>query len=188
MSKHSLARQSPSDLASPERTVGRPTLYRPELCDQIIAAMGEGLSADAAAAKIGISVRSLYIWQQEHPAFMHAIQEGRIRALLWWEERALAMAQGKPGSAQIVSLGLRNRSRAASGWVDTNRVEMSGPNGGPVQQQILDALDLRSLTDNELELLSQLLRVAGERGVTTLKGDINVACVSDISSNPLRIA
>ena len=110
MSKHSLARQSPSDLASPERPVGRPTLYRPELCDQIIAAMGEGLSADAAAAKIGISVRSLYIWQQEHPAFMHAIQEGRIRALLWWEERALAMAQGKPGSAQIVSLGLRNRS------------------------------------------------------------------------------
>ena len=109
MSKHSLARQSPPDLASPERTVGRPTLYRPELCDQIIAAMGEGLSADAAAAKIGISVRSLYIWQQEHPAFMHAIQEGRIRALLWWEERALAMAQGKPGSAQIVSLaGLFN--------------------------------------------------------------------------------
>ena len=188
MSKHSLAPQSPSDLASPERPVGRPTLYRPELCDQIIAAMGEGLSADAAAAKIGISVRSLYIWQHEHPAFMHAIQEGRIRALLWWEERALAMAQGKPGSAQIVSLGLRNRSRAASGWVDTNKVELSGPNGGPVQQQILDALDLRSLTDNELELLSQVLRVAGERGATTLNGDINAACVSDIPSNLLRIA
>ena len=76
-----------------ERPIGRPTLYRPELCDQIIEAMGEGLSADAAAAKVGISVRSLYYWQQEHPEFLQAVQEGRIRALLWWEERALEMAQ-----------------------------------------------------------------------------------------------
>ena len=140
-----------------ERPIGRPTLYRPELCDQIIAAMGEGLSVDAAAAKVGISVRSLYNWQQEHPEFMQSIQEGRIRALLWWEERALAMAQGKPGSAQIVSLGLRNRSRAASGWHDAQRLEHSGPNGGPVQQQVKADINLKVLTDDELALFEELL-------------------------------
>ena len=134
MSKHHTASLP---VVSLERPIGRPSLYRPELCDQIIEAMAEGLSVEAAAAKVGISVRSLYIWQQEYPAFMHAIQEGRIRALLWWEERALAMAHGKPGSAQIVSLGLRNRSRAASGWVDTSKVELSGPNGAAIQQDIM---------------------------------------------------
>ena len=157
MPKRSLARQFPSDLVSPERPVGRPTLYRRELCDQIIAAMGEGLSADAAAAKIGISVRSLYHWQHEHPEFLQAIYEGRIRALLWWEERALAMAHGKPGSAQIVSLGLRNRSRAASGWVDTNKVELSGPNGSPMQHEVGPSFDLKALSDGELALFEELL-------------------------------
>ena len=140
-----------------ERPIGRPTLYRPELCDQIIEAMGEGLSVEAAAAKVGISVRSLYYWQQEHPEFMQSIQEGRIRALLWWEERALEMAQGKPGSAQIVSLGLRNRSRSASGWVDTNKVELSGPNGGPMQHEVGPSLDLKVLSDDELAELEALL-------------------------------
>ena len=155
MSKHHTARLPVA--IEPERPIGRPTLYRPELCDQIIAAMGEGLSADAAAAKIGISVRSLYHWQHEHPEFLHAIQEGRIRALLWWEERALAMAHGKPGSAKIVSLGLRNRSRSASGWVDTNKVELSGPNGAAIQQDIRADINLKVLTDDELALFEELL-------------------------------
>jgi len=154
MSKHQTA-SLPE--VSRDRPIGRPTLYRPELCDQIIAAMGEGLSADAAAAKVGIGVRSLYNWQQEHPEFMQSIQEGRIRALLWWEERALAMAHGKPGSAQIVSLGLRNRSRAASGWVDTNKVELSGPNGAAIQQDIRADINLKVLTDDELALFEELL-------------------------------
>ena len=155
MSKHHTA--SLPVAIEPERPIGRPTLYRPELCDQIIAAMGEGLSADAAAAKIGISVRSLYHWQQEYPAFMHAIQEGRIRALLWWEERALAMAHGKPGNASIVTLGLKNRSRAASGWHDAQRLEHSGPDGGAIQQQVTRTLDVSTLNEEQLEALEMAL-------------------------------
>ena len=136
---------------------GRPTNYRPEMGDQIADAMATGLSAEAAAAKVGISARSLFNWQQEHPDFLQAIQEGRQRALLWWEERALAMAEGKPGSAQIVSLGLRNRSRAASGWHDAQRLEHSGPDGGPVQQQVVRRLDVSSLNEEQLEALEMAL-------------------------------
>ena len=113
----------PSTTTIPKHPGGRPTIYRPEMGDMIADAMATGLSAEAAAAKVGISARSLFNWQQEHPGFMQAIQEGRQRALLWWEERALAMAEGKPGSAQIVTLGLRNRSRAASGWHDAQIYE-----------------------------------------------------------------
>jgi hypothetical protein len=76
--------------------------------------MANGLSAEAAAAKIGISARSLYYWQREYPEFLQAIQEGRLKSLLWWEERALNLAAGQPGNASIVSLGLRNRSRSPS--------------------------------------------------------------------------
>jgi hypothetical protein len=61
--------------------------------------------------RIGISARSLFSWQKQHPEFLQAIQEGRQRSQLWWEERA--MASGEAGSTQIVMLGLRNRTCSA---------------------------------------------------------------------------
>jgi hypothetical protein len=48
---------------------GRPTLYRREMCDRLIKAMAKGLTAEAAAARIGISARSLFNWQKQHPEF-----------------------------------------------------------------------------------------------------------------------
>jgi hypothetical protein len=144
-----------------ERPIGRPTLYRPELCDQIIAAMGEGLSVEAAAAKVGISVRSLYYWQQEHPEFMQSIQEGRIRALLWWEQRALEMAQGKPGSQQVVILALKNRSRSAGGWHDSAKLELTAAVGVPTAEDNRPGLSFENLSNEELDLFAALLLKAG---------------------------
>jgi len=97
--------------------------------------MSGGLSAEAAAAGIGISARSLFYWQQQHPEFLQAIQEGRQRSQLWWEERAIAMAKGGAGNTQIVTLGLRNRSRAASGWNnDPSAFAGRGLTSAPSQQ------------------------------------------------------
>lgn len=48
---------------------GRPTLYRREMCDRLVEAMAKGLSVEAAAARIDISARSLFYWQQQHPEF-----------------------------------------------------------------------------------------------------------------------
>jgi hypothetical protein len=73
------------------------------------------------------------------------------------------MAEGKPGSAQIVTLGLKNRSRAASGWHDAQRLEHSGPDGGPVQQQVVRQLDVSTLNEEQLEALeSALLATMGD--------------------------
>jgi hypothetical protein len=68
---------------------GRPTLYRREVCDRLIEAMAKGLTAEAAAARIGISARSLFYWQKEHAEFLQAIQEGRQRSQPCWEKRAI---------------------------------------------------------------------------------------------------
>jgi hypothetical protein len=109
--------------------------------------MAGGLSAEAAAARIGISARSLFYWQQQHPEFLQAIQGGRQRSQLWWEERAIAMAKGGTGNTQIVMLGLRNRSRAATGWNNESmKLEHSGPEGGPVQIEPTTVIHVESLT------------------------------------------
>jgi hypothetical protein len=114
----------------PERPIGRPTLYRPQLCDQIIAAMGEGLSLEAAAAACGIGPRTVFTWQTQHDDFRQAVEEGRTKSLLFWERRAIALSKGEAGNAAVITLGLKNRSRAASGWHDAQRLEHSGPDGG----------------------------------------------------------
>ena len=125
-----------------KRPVGRPTAYRPEMCELLIEAMAGGLSAEAAAAKIGIGARTLFTWQQQHPEFMQAIQEGRHQALLFWEQRAIAVAHGKPGNAQLITLALKNRSRAASGWHhDVTKTELTGADGGAIQTEVKTTID-----------------------------------------------
>lgn len=141
------------------RSVGRPSSYRREYCGLIADAMATGLSAEAAAARIGISARSLFYWQKEHPEFLQAIQEGRHRSQLWWEERAIALANGEAGNTQIVMLGLRNRSRAASGWNnETMKLEHSGPDGGPFKMEASTAvIPASALTPEQRDQLRSIL-------------------------------
>jgi hypothetical protein len=145
-------------MTKPKHAGGRPKLYRREMCDLLVEAMAGGLTAEAAAARIGISARSLFYWQQQHPEFLQAIQEGRQRSQLWWEERALAMASGEAGNTQIVMLGLRNRSRAATGWNnDTVKLEHTGPEGGPVEVKAEHKIDIAALEPEQRDQLRQIL-------------------------------
>ena len=140
---------------------GRPSIYQREYCGQIIETMANGLSSEAAAVKIGISARSLYNWQREYPEFMQAVQDGRQHALLWWETRALEMAQGSPGNAQLVMLALKNRSRAPSGWHhDSQKVEHSGPEGGPVEVSRPVRINVEVLTFEQRDILRSVLLAA----------------------------
>jgi hypothetical protein len=145
---------------------GRPTLYRREMCDRLVDAMAKGLTAEAAAARIGISARSLFYWQQQHLEFLQSIQEGRQRSQLWWEERALAMANGEAGNTQIVMLGLRNRSRAATGWNnDTVKLEHTGPEGGPVEVKAEHKIDIAALSHEQRDQLREILLAAKALGI-----------------------
>jgi transposase-like protein len=155
-----------------KRPGGRPTLYRRECCDQIVEAMATGLSAEAAAAKIGISARSLFYWQRQHPEFLQAIQEGRQKCLLFWEERALEMAGGSPGNSQMVILALKNRSRAAYGWHhDSQRVEHSGPDGAPVaiETSTRNTIDVSRMSVEDRVALRGILMRVGECNVDRLR-------------------
>ena len=88
----------------------------------------------------------MFSWQAQHPEFQQAIQEGRHRALLFWEERAIAIAHGKPGNAQLVTLALKNRSRAASGWHhDVLKTELTGADGGAIQTEVKTTIDASAL-------------------------------------------
>lgn len=142
-----------------KRRVGRPSNYKPEYCDKIVEVMAQGYSLEAAAAKLDIPIRCLYDWQAKHPEFSQAIHEGRIKALAWWEERALNTAGGSPGNSQIISLGLRNRSRSASGWIDSQKQELSGPDGGPIRVEAT-TIDVGDLSPEQRDALRAVMVAA----------------------------
>ncbi len=146
-----------STTAKPKHPGGRPTNYRPEIGQKVADAMATGLSLEAAAASCGVGPRTAFTWQQQHEGFRQAVEDGRARSLLFWERRAIALASGEAGNAAVVTLGLKNRSRAASGWHDAQRLEHSGPDGGPVQQQVTRTLDVSTLNDEQLEALEMAL-------------------------------
>jgi hypothetical protein len=135
---------------------GRPTKYHPELGAKIASAMSTGLSLEAAAASCGVGPRTAFTWQNQHEDFRQAVEDGRARSLLFWERRAIAIAGGDSGNASIVALGLKNRSRAASGWHDAQRLEHSGPEGSPIAVAST-ALEVRSLSKEDRDALKRIL-------------------------------
>jgi len=148
----------------PKHPGGRPSSYRPEIGQQIADAMATGLSLEAAAASCGLGPRTAFTWQGQHEEFRQSVEEGRARSLLFWEGRAIALASGEAGNAAVVTLGLKNRSRAANGWHDAQRMEHSGPDGGPVQQHVSRTLDVSTLNEEQLEALEMaLLATMGPR-------------------------
>ena len=145
---------------------GRPTSYRTELCERIVALMAEGRSLDGCASLLGVHPDSLYEWQKVHAEFSEAVRAGRAAATTFWEERLLDIAKGGSGNAQAIQWALRNRSKAASGWHnDAQRLEHSGPEGAPVQVEPVTKLDARKLTPEQrqalLVMLGQIDRKAG---------------------------
>ncbi len=147
-------------MSKPKHAGGRPTAYQAGIGARIADAMSTGLSLEAAAAFCGVGPRTAFTWQNQHEEFRQAVEDGRARSLLFWERRAVALANGEAGNAAIVGLGLKNRSRAANGWHDAQRHEVSGPDGGPIVQQTSKAFNLKALDDEELNELKLLLRKA----------------------------
>lgn len=74
--------------------IGRPTLYRPEFCDLLVAHMGLGRSFESFGAgvlaqephKLRVNRSTLYDWEERHPAFADAKKRGEDASLLFHEE------------------------------------------------------------------------------------------------------
>lgn len=102
----------------------RPTKYDPKFCDAAVTFLKDGYSVAAFAGSIGVSKSTIYQWIEIHPEFSDAIKQGQAAAILWWEDRARAIANGHDGNATITIFGLKNR--APDEWRDKTETEHSG--------------------------------------------------------------
>jgi len=114
-------------------TAGRPTLYTPQVIDQIneylATAVPENMqipTVEGIALKLGISRDTLYEWAKVHPEFSDTIDKLKMK-----QKEALVQTGifgGKEVNATIIALLLK----VNHDMVETSRTELTGKDGEPL--------------------------------------------------------
>lgn len=114
--------------AKAKRPIGRPSKYTPELADQILALMAEGISLTAAAAELNISRRVAYQWRDNNPEFADTLDLAQAKRQRFLERRLLTADVGPVVTSTIFAL-----KNCSEEWREKSELELSGKNGGAIQ-------------------------------------------------------
>ena len=88
----------------PNYKFGRPSAYRQEYCEQVIAFMAKGHSLAAFAGKIGHNQDTVYEWIATHPDFSDAVKRARAARLVPWEEKLMTATRSAEAACTIFAL------------------------------------------------------------------------------------
>jgi hypothetical protein len=115
--------------------IGRPTKYRPEYCDQVIAHMKEGASLTSFAAELCVARSTINEWMANNPEFSESVKIGKAACAAWWERLGRNNAMSGDGNATLVIFGLKNM--APEDWRDRREFEHSNPDGSLAPTKII---------------------------------------------------
>jgi len=116
-----------------KRPVGRPSLYKPEFCEEVIALGKIGKSVEAIGAILGVGTKTLYNWRDEHSEFLHALDMAKEFEMQWWEDIAQThMIENK--ESDRINATIWSRSMAArflKKYREQVKQEITGADGAP---------------------------------------------------------
>ena len=117
-----------------KRPVGRPSLYKSEYCEEVIALGKIGKSTEAIGAILGVGTKTLYNWRDENPEFLHALELAKEFELQWWEDIAQThMIENK--ESDKINASIWSRSMAArfpKKYREQVKQEITGADGAPL--------------------------------------------------------
>jgi transposase len=117
-----------------KRPVGRPSLYKPEYCEEVIALGKIGKSTEAIGAILGVGTKTLYNWRDQHEDFLHALDMAKEFELQWWEDIAQThMIENK--ESDKINATIWSRSMAArfpKKYREQVKQEITGADGAPL--------------------------------------------------------
>lgn len=156
---------------------GRPTKYSEELCEQAYKLYLLKATDEEVADFFGVVVATLFNWRDEHPEFLEATENGKLKADAEvagkLRERALGYSheavkifmpagatepvyakytEHYPPDTQAASLWLRNRQPEK--WRDKTDHELAGPGGGPIP--VKATVDVSGLSTEQLRVLASI--------------------------------
>ena len=105
---------------------GRPSLYDPKYCDEIVEDMAIGYSMTAFAGKIGVCRDTLQEWAAKEPEFSAALKAGKSIRTRFLETGFFTEENRAKVTSRIFAL----KNAAPDEWRD--RYEHTGADGGPI--------------------------------------------------------
>jgi transposase len=126
-----------ADETRPKHPGGRPTKYRDEYPEEVVAYCAQGFSLTAFAGSIGVDRASINRWMDEHEEFCVAVNRAKSARAEWWEQQLLKQVQngGTGGQATLTIFGLKNH--APEDFRDKTETEHSGTIG--LEQMVTEA-------------------------------------------------
>ena len=117
-----------------KRPVGRPSLYDPKYCEEVIAYGKLGKSVEQIAAFLNVSLRTMYSWRDSHEEFLHALEDAKTYEQAWWEEQAAAyMVENKESDRLNATLWSRSMAaRFPKKYRESTKTEITGADGAPL--------------------------------------------------------
>lgn len=125
------------------KKIGRPTKYRPEMCDQVKAMGDDGMSLCEMSAELNISYETFYQWKENNPQFSEAVKDALRRSQAWWEKRGRQATFGEIQGFNATSYIFNMKNRFKEEWSDKKEHGFTNKQG-------------KDLTDTELKMLSEL--------------------------------
>ena len=135
------------------RKVGRPTLYDPDYCDQLLEHMAQGYSFESFAGKIGTHRDTLYDWCDRHEEFLDARKTGQAVALYFYEKIGIAGTLGKlPGfNASMWCFQMKNRFNWTDRREETTKMQITHQMGQPSLEELKKALEYDQVVEPKKE-------------------------------------
>lgn len=117
-----------------KRPVGRPSLYDPSFCDEVVELGRKGKSVEQIASILNVSLRTMYSWRDAHEDFLHALDDAKTYEQAWWEEQAAAyMVENKESDRLNASLWSRSMAaRFPKKYRESTKTEITGADGAPL--------------------------------------------------------
>lgn len=139
--------------------MGRPTKYKPEMCERVIELMMEhGYSHAEMARELGIHYTTLLDWAEYNEDFSYALKNGDAMAEAWWMTAGReALRNPKEFNFQVWVANMNNRF----GWSHKSQVEETR------KEDLTVKFDMSGMSDEEL-------KKAGEASPKELKKRLKV--------------
>lgn len=112
-------------------TRGRPTKYDPAFCDRVIELGKEGCGKAEISAELDVTRETVNDWIKAHAEFSDAMQRAHDFSLAWWEKQARSNLATSGFQAGLWKQAMSGRFPHEP---YRERAELTGANGGPVQQ------------------------------------------------------
>jgi len=106
-------------------TMGRPTIYTPDLGERIVTLMSEGLSLTAAAAECDVHRRRVYDWKDTYPEFADLVDLAMGKRQVFLERRLMGADQGPIVTSSIFAL----KNAAPKDWRDRQEIDHTSTDG-----------------------------------------------------------